>query len=78
MMDLEDIVIWIIFASIMGLMYYFHDDRVMSCDEYQTVAQILELRHRNAVILLENGNKMTVNQAALSPGDSFCVKWSKK
>ena len=77
-MNIGNAILWFVLAVFGGLIYYSHDDRVLVCDESQKVSKILELRYREAVILLENGNEIIVNQASLKPGDNFCVKWSIK
>jgi hypothetical protein len=36
------------------------------------VSSILELQYRDAIILLENGKKIKVNQARIKLGDKYC------
>jgi hypothetical protein len=48
------------------------------CKHEETVTQILELRYRDAVVLLSDGSKRNVNQATMKPGDKFCTYWSKE
>lgn len=47
------------------------------CTESSNVTSILSLDYRSADILLENGSKVTVNQATLKPGDAYCVKYNR-
>ena len=47
------------------------------CHEYQTVSKILEVKYRDANVLLSNGKVITVYQAKLRPGDPICVRWNK-
>lgn len=46
----------------------------MGCVKEATVEEILELRYRDAVILLSTGDQVKVNQARLKPGDTYCLK----
>ena len=48
------------------------------CKKTSTVVEILELRHRDAVIRLADGTVKTVNQATLKPGDSTCVYYGRE
>jgi len=47
------------------------------CKRSETVKSILELMGRDAVVLLSNDEKLTVNQASLKPGDTVCAEWGK-
>jgi len=47
------------------------------CKRSETVTSILELKYRDAVVLLSNDEKLIVNQASLKPGDTVCVEWGK-
>lgn len=49
-----------------------------TCVERSPVKEILELRYRDAIILLGNGQKIDVNQATLKPGDLVCSKWERR
>lgn len=45
------------------------------CISSSKVIDILELKHRDAVIKLENGELKTVNQATLKQGDMYCLAY---
>jgi len=48
-----------------------------TCLRNETVTKILELRYRDAIILLSDGTQRTVNQATLKIGSQYCAEWSK-
>lgn len=62
-------------AVITGLVYIIPPITARECTETSTVKAIVELKYRDAVIELENGERRTVNQASLRPGDIYCSKW---
>lgn len=45
------------------------------CVSSSKVVDILELKHRDAKIKLENGQIITVNQATLKQGDNYCFAY---
>jgi len=48
-----------------------------TCLETSSVAMIKELKYRDAVIVLEDGSEMIVNQATLKVGSEICKSWSR-
>lgn len=48
------------------------------CTYESTISQILEIRRRDAVILLADGNRVTVRLASFRAGDKYCAKWERK
>ena len=47
------------------------------CVDEHVVKSILELKYRDALIELDNGQHVTVYQASLKPGDTHCLKWER-
>lgn len=55
---------------------FFHDYRYESvCINETTVIDIVELKGRDADILLSNGDIVSVNQAWLKVGDKQCLEY---
>lgn len=71
---------WLMIVIIAGFIAYgfwWEATYEYRCVGESKVEKILELKKRDAVILLENGMKVEVNQAWLKVGDPYCYS-SKK
>lgn len=70
----------LLFTAIVSFLIYgfWHDSNYyFECIGESKVVEILELKHRDAIILLENGMKIEVNQAHLKLGDNYCYESRK-
>lgn len=76
----EKITGWLMLFIIVGLIgygFWWDTQYEYRCVGESRVEAILELKKRDAVILLENGMTVEVNQAWLKVGDPYCYS-SKK
>ena len=72
------IIITIVVFLLLIFSVYSDSKKKFYCEEYYEIVSILEVRYRDATILLSNGVKVTVNQPSLAIGDNFCVKGYRK
>ena len=69
------------FLAIIGLyalvsvgVYALNTLNTHKCHEYQTVSKILEVKYRDVVVLLSNGDVKSVHQGFFKVGDPVCVR----
>lgn len=48
-----------------------------TCVEEAVVKEILSVQYRHATFLLTDGRQVTLSQATLKPGDTFCMRWKQ-
>ena len=75
-LNCTSLVLLVIIALSAGLLVYDYTSPIR-CQQEQTVKSIKELRGRDAVVQLDDGNARVVNQAYLKPGDAICTKWGR-
>jgi len=71
----EKFVGWVTILMFVGFIAYgfwWGETYEFRCFGESKVEAILELKRRDAIILLENGMKVEVNQARLKVGDGYC------
>jgi high-affinity Fe2+/Pb2+ permease len=76
----EKVAGWLMILIIVGLIgygFWWDTKYEYRCVGESKVEKILALKHRDAIILLENGMKVEVNQEWLEVGDPYCYA-SKK
>ena len=56
----------------------FHPPKEIVCKSSSEVIKITELNYRDATVLMANGEYITVNQATLKIGDTYCYEYSSK
>jgi hypothetical protein len=74
---LTTVVAWAVVGYAVIFMLNVQSTPAATCVTSKRVASIAELRYRDAVIVLEDGSNVTVNQAVLKPGDQYCTQWTK-
>lgn len=70
----------ILFVLLFGFIFYVfwvESNYEFRCVGESKVEKILELKYRDADILLENGMIVEVSQARLEVGDNYCYKWKE-
>lgn len=65
----------LLFVNLMLITISGCDVEPKKCIESSKVVDILELRYREAVIKLENGQTIVVDQATLKQGEMFCLAY---
>jgi len=63
-------IVWL--YGLISLGVYILNNR--KCNEYQTVSKILEVKYRDVVVLLSNGDVKSVHQGLFKVGDPVCVR----
>jgi pyruvate carboxylase len=80
-MKIENLTLEIVSSIVMLAMIFFIIRDEMNpkvCVEQATVSKILELQYRSALIQLDNGKTIKVDQASLKIGDAFCTRYERK
>jgi len=66
------IILVIVFMAFLGYGCWLENNYEYRCVGESKVVKILELKYRDAIILLENGMEVEVSQARLKLGDTYC------
>lgn len=67
----------IVFMAFLGHGYWLEYNYEYRCVGESKVIKILELKYRDAIILLENGMEVEVSQARLKLGDTYCYDYKE-
>lgn len=71
------IILAIVFMAFVGHGYWLENNYEYRCVGESKVVKILELKYRDAIILLENGMEVEVSQARLKLGDTYCYDYKE-
>lgn len=63
-------------AAFISIMIY-EKNHPYECTRSSVVTEILELRYREAIVQLADGERVQLNQATLKVGDSYCTNWKR-
>lgn len=71
------IILAILIMAFLGYGYWLENNYEYRCVGESKVVKILELKYRDAIILLENGMEVEVSQARLKLGDTYCYDYKE-
>lgn len=67
-------------AAILAAGWYQYQDitNPIECKQHQIVTEITAVMYRSAVLKLDNGTSITVNQPTVKPGDTVCQTYGRR